>query len=120
MLTRILFADDDFDTRTVVTDQLIAAGFQVEAVPDGVEAIQRLRADAFDLLLLDIMMPRKDGLAVLRWLKHQEITPRVIMLTGISDLAVAVEAVKLGASDYVTKPFTFDTLLGTIERVLTR
>ncbi len=120
MLTRILFAEDDFDTRTVITDQLVASGFHVEAVADGADAIDRLRADAFDLLLLDIVMPRKDGLAVLRWLKRQEIAPRVIMLTGIDDLATAIEAVKLGASDYVTKPFAIDALLGAIERVLAR
>jgi DNA-binding response OmpR family regulator len=120
MLTRILFAEDDFNARTIVSDQLVAAGFQVEAVADGADAIERLQTDAFDLLLLDILMPRKDGLDVLRWLKHQEIAPRVIMLTGIDDLATAVEAVKLGASDYVTKPFAFDALLASIERVLAR
>lgn len=120
MQRRILFAEDDSDTRTVVSDQLIAAGFLVDAVADGAEAIDRLRADAFDLLLLDILMPRKDGLDVLRWLKHQEIAPRVIMLTGLGDLATAIEAVKLGASDYVTKPFAFDSLLAAIERVLAR
>lgn len=120
MVTRILFAEDDSDARTVVSDQLVAAGFQVEAVADGADAIERLRADAFDLLLLDIKMPRKNGLDVLRWLKHQEIAPRVVMLTGIDDLATALEAVKLGANDYVTKPFTLEALIGAIERVLGR
>lgn len=120
MVTRILFAEDDFDARTVVSDQLVAAGFQVEAVANGADAIERLRTDAFDLLLLDIKMPRKNGLDVLRWLKHQEIAPRIVMLTGIDDLATALEAVKLGANDYVTKPFAFDALVGAIERVLAR
>lgn len=120
MQTRILFAEDDFDARTIVRDSLVAAGFQVEGVVDGVEAIARLQAEAFDLLLLDVAMPRKDGLDVLRWLKHQEIAPRVIMLTGIDDLATAITAVKLGASDYVTKPFAIDALIAVIQRVLAR
>jgi DNA-binding response OmpR family regulator len=120
MQTRILFAEDDFNARTIVRDQLVAAGYLVETVEDGAEAIARLQDEAFDLLLLDILMPRKDGLDVLRWLKHQEISPRVIMLTGVDDLATAVDAVKLGASDYVTKPFAVDALLASIERVLAR
>ena len=120
MLRRILVAEDDGNSRTIIGDQLKAAGFQVDAAADGVETIERLQTDAFDLLLLDIIMPRKDGLDVLRWLKHREIAPRVIMLTGIDDLATAVEAIKLGASDYLTKPFPFSSLLRSIERVLTR
>lgn len=120
MLTRILFAEDDSSARTVLSDQLTAAGFQVESVADGADAIEKLQSEAYDVLLLDILMPRKDGLDVLRWIKHQEIAPRVIMLTGVADLATAIEAVRLGANDYVTKPFALDALLGAINRVLTR
>jgi DNA-binding response OmpR family regulator len=120
MHTRILFAEDDTNTRLIVRDQLVAAGFQVETAADGAEAIELLQAGAFDLVLLDILMPRKNGLDVLRWLRQQEISPRVIMLTGVDDLATAVEAVKLGATDYVTKPAGLEALLASIRRVLGR
>lgn len=118
MQVRILFADDDADTRAIVADHLSAQGFAVETVADGVEAIDRLSENAYDLVLLDVRMPRKDGLEVLRFLKHLDLRPRVVMLTGVDELATALEAVKLGASDYLTKPFSFEALIRSIRRVL--
>lgn len=120
MATRILYAEDDEDSRTLVTDQLEALGYEVTVASDGREAIAKLNSREFDLLLLDIRMPHISGLDILHRLKDKKTRPRVIMVTGVDELSIAIEAVKLGASDYLTKPFRLEHLEAAIERVLQR
>jgi DNA-binding response OmpR family regulator len=120
MSRTILYAEDEPGVRELIGEELRRIGYVVETVGDGESAIRILDEREFDLLLLDIKMPRKSGLDVLTHLKEKGLKPRVIMLTGVDDLATAVEAVKLGATDYVTKPAGLEALLASIRRVLGR
>jgi DNA-binding response OmpR family regulator len=120
MRERILYAEDEEETRSIVTEELRLEGYVVDAVPDGEDAIRAIESTTYDLLLLDIKMPRKSGLDVLQFLKERNLRPRVIMLTALDDLSMAIKAVRLGANDYLTKPYSLEQLLGAISRFLAR
>jgi DNA-binding response OmpR family regulator len=120
MSTRILYAEDDEATRSIVSAQLTEEGFLVEAAEDGTSALRALDGPPFDLVLLDIRMPGASGLDVLREIKKRELKVRIIMLTAVNELSIAIEAVKLGANDYITKPYSLEELLGAIRRILRR
>ncbi len=117
---RILYVDDDPDLRTIVRDQLTLVGYVLDEAEDGAVAIQMLGTGNYDLMLLDINMPRKSGIDVLKIIKDQGLKCKVIMLTGRVGFSVATETLKLGADDYITKPFTIDYLLFSIKRVMGR
>ncbi len=118
MTNTILFVDDDPDLREIVTDQLIASGYDVDVAEDGEMAIGKLRQKKYEIVLLDITMPQKNGMDVLRFTKDHSLNCKVIMLTGMVGLSVAIESIKLGAADYITKPYNMDYLLSSIKRVL--
>jgi DNA-binding response OmpR family regulator len=120
MSIRILYAEDDDASRLIIKEQLEAEGYAVDTAVDGEEAIALLGKQAYDLVLLDIKMPGKSGLEVLKHLRDTGSTARAIMLTAVNELSIAIQAVKLGANDYVTKPFQLDQLFGCIQRVLQR
>ena len=114
----ILVVDDEDALRTVLSSELQSEGYSVVSASDGDEAISVLQQKSFDLVLLDIKMPRVDGFEVLRFLKERYPKTKVIMLTGFADLKNAIESKKLGAEDFVSKPYDLVDLLTTIERVL--
>ena len=120
MNTRILYADDDEAACLIVRDQLTEEGYAVKTVRDGEAAMTLLQKEPFDVVLLDIRMPGKDGLEVLNEMKERKINPRIIMLTAVGEVSTAIEAVKRGANDYVTKPYQVEDLLSCIRRVLAR
>ncbi len=115
----ILVVDDEDALRTVLSSELESEGYVVATAGDGDEAISVLQGKLFDLVLLDIKMPRVDGFEVLRFIKERYPATKVIMLTGFADLKNAIESKKLGAEDFVSKPYDLVDLLTTIERVLT-
>ena len=115
----ILVVDDEDALRTVLSSELESEGYIVATAGDGDEAISILQGKLFDLVLLDIKMPRIDGFEVLRFIKERYPATKVIMLTGFADLKNAIESKKLGAEDFVSKPYDLVDLLTTIERVLT-
>lgn len=115
----ILVVDDEDALRTVLSSELESEGYVVATAGDGDDAIAVLQGKAFDLVLLDIKMPRVDGFEVLRFIKERYPATKVIMLTGFADLKNAIESKKLGAEDFVSKPYDLVDLLTTIERVLT-
>ena len=114
---RVLYVDDEESLRRLVPTQLSLEGFDVATADDGDTAIEALRHDSYDIVLLDIRMPRKSGIEVLRFIRSQNISSRVIMLTAVDDLSVALEAIKHGANDYLTKPYELENLLASIKRV---
>ncbi|MBI4429224.1 MAG: response regulator [Ignavibacteriales bacterium] len=116
---KILVVDDEDALRTVLSAELEGEGYQVGTAADGQEAINILGKSAFDLILLDIKMPNVDGFEVLRFVKEKHPKTKVIMLTGFADLKNAIESKKLGAEDFVSKPYDLVDLLTTVERVLT-
>ncbi len=117
---KLLFADDEEPLRILVKNHLLLEGFEVETVDDGDTAIDAMKKNTYDIVLLDIRMPRLNGIDVLKSMKQMKIRSRIIMLTAVDDLAVAIEAVKNGANDYITKPYDLDKLLECIHRVLAK
>ncbi len=116
----ILFVDDEEVLRILVKDQLVNRGFHVETADDGDTALEILENKKYDMILLDIRMPRLSGIEVLKAVKKRKIASRIIVLTAVSDLAVAIEAVKNGANDYLTKPYELNQLVDAINRVMAK
>lgn len=115
---RILVVDDEDALRTVLSSELEGEGYEVDTAGDGDEAIDIVQKKPFHLVLLDIKMPKVDGFEVLKFIKDKFPHVKVIMLTGFADLKNAIESKKLGAEDFVSKPYDLVDLLTTIERVL--
>lgn len=103
---RILIAEDEANLRLVLQKELERLGYRVQAAQDGEAALRKLEESNVDVLLCDINMPRIDGMEVLRRVHERPNPPEVIMLTGQATVETAVEAMKLGAYDYITKPYT--------------
>jgi DNA-binding response OmpR family regulator len=117
MPIRILYAEDDRSIQEFVSRHLALEGFEVKTAADGEEAISLLDNESFDMVLLDIEMPKMDGLEVLRYIKSRHIDVRPIMLTGADDLIALNECAKQGALDYLPKPYNFHELMDSIQRV---
>lgn len=115
---KILVVDDEEALRTVLSAELEGEGYQVNTAADGDEAIKIIGTQQFHLILLDIKMPNVDGFEVLKFVKQHQPSTKVIMLTGFADLKNAIESKKLGAEDFVSKPYDLVDLLTTVERVL--
>ncbi len=118
MQKRILIADDESTIRETLTNVLSEAGYKVVTASDGQQAVELLETTNIDVALLDIRMPKMDGLEVLTKMQERSLGTQVIIITAFGTVEGAVEAVKLGASDYVTKPFIFDDILIKISRLL--
>jgi len=116
---KILVVDDEDSLRTVLCGDLEGEGYLVSSAADGQEAINILTTNDFDMILLDIKMPNVDGFEVLKFVKEKNPKTKVVMLTGFADLKNAIESKKLGAEDFVSKPYDLVDLLTTVERVLT-
>lgn len=116
--SRILVVDDEEALRTVLSTELASEGYEVSTAADGGEAIDLVKDNNYDLVLLDIKMPNVDGFEVLKYVKGNKPDVKVIMLTGFADLKNAIESKRLGAEDFVSKPYDLVDLLTTIERVL--
>jgi DNA-binding NtrC family response regulator len=107
---RVLVADDERNLRELMVRELSRRGHEVEGVGDGEAALTRLGEGAFDVVVLDMKMPRKEGIEVLRALAEMPEAPQAIVMTGFQEVATAVEAMKLGAYDYLTKPTKIEEL----------
>lgn len=116
--TRILIADDEEALRELLREQLSAQGYTIDEAPDGEVAVEKLQKEKYDLAILDINMPRKNGLEVLKHIREQKLPMRVIMLTGRLGFSVGSESILLGADEYITKPFDLDYLEMAIKKVL--
>lgn len=115
---KILVVDDEDALRTVLSAELSGEGYDVGTAADGVEAVAMLQKARYHLVLLDIKMPNMNGFEVLKVIKDKHPGTKVIMLTGFADLKNAIESKKLGAEDFVSKPYDLVDLLTTIERVM--
>ena len=119
MDARILLVEDDPSIREVTAHGLRAAGFAVVTAADGVEGLEAWRTERPDLVLLDVMLPRLDGLEVLRAIRHEATTP-VVMLTARADTIDVVVGLESGADDYVRKPFEMPELVARVRAALRR
>jgi len=120
MAQRLLYVDDEESLRMLVQSHLSLEGFEVETAASGHKAVAILKKQQYDLILLDLRMPDGDGFEVLRFLNEHGSHIPVIVLTGVDDVSIASECVKLGAADYLTKPYNFHELIDSVERVLTK
>ena len=116
---RILVADDDANIAGLVQMYLRKAGFDVSLAADGDETVTMLRDHEYDLLVLDIMMPGKDGLQIIRGLRRRSEMPVIFLSARSSDID-KVSGLQLGADDYVTKPFNPQELVARVQSVLRR
>jgi two-component system phosphate regulon response regulator OmpR len=118
--TRILVVDDDQRLRDLLVRYLGGQGFEVKAVPDATAMDKQLARDRYDLLVLDLMLPGEDGLAVCRRLRAQPSAPAIIMLTAKGDDVDRIVGLEMGADDYLPKPFNPRELLARVNAVLRR
>lgn len=119
-MSRILIVEDDADLAFGISDDLQVEGYDVEVVSNGETALKRACEDHWDLILLDIMLPGKDGFEVCRKLRHSQVRTPIIMLTAKAQEAEKVMGLELGADDYVTKPFSPRELRARVKAVLRR
>jgi two-component system response regulator MtrA len=116
---RILLVEDDPSIREVTAIGLTAAGFEVVPAADGVDGLERFRAEPFDLVLLDVMLPRLDGYEVCRQIRRTSTVP-IVMLTARSEAIDVVVGLEAGADDYVRKPFEVPELIARLRAALRR
>ncbi|MFQ5894567.1 MAG: response regulator [Nitrospinota bacterium] len=107
---RILVADDEPDVCALLEEFLKARGYEVTLAYDGEEALAKVREQPPDLLLLDMRMPKRDGVGVMKELRTIAPDLPVVLVTGIGDMELTREALRLGATGYVPKPINFDYL----------
>ena len=115
-MVRILAVDDDEPMRRLLVKELPRKGFAVETAPDGDTALDLIKSNTYDVVLLDIVMPGTDGITLMKKLKQDPASPVIIVLTGRATVETAVEAMKHGAYDYLTKPYKLDELVIIINR----
>jgi two-component system, NtrC family, response regulator AtoC len=115
---KLLVVDDEASLRLLLSNELARAGYAVDVASGGDEALGRVREDYYHVVLLDIVMPLTDGISVLRTIKAENIMSEVIILTGNATLESAIECMKLGAFEYVRKPYSISELIIQIERAI--
>lgn len=117
---KILLAEDTKDLNKNITLLLKTQNYDVDNVFDGEEASEHLKKDSYDCIILDIMMPKKDGLSVLKELREHHIITPVILLTAKTEIDDRVEGLDLGADDYLSKPFSSKELLARVRALIRR
>ncbi len=115
---RVLVVDDEASIRDLLSKTLALAEYDVDLAPDGRTALERLRLIPYDLLITDLKMPGVDGLAVIREARRLKADIPVIIITGFSTESSAIEAVNLGVSGYLTKPFRVPRVLAAAAKAL--
>ena len=116
---KILVVDDEDIVRTSCSRTLSPEGYEVRLAKNGAEGLKMASEERFDLVLTDLKMPDMDGIEVLRIIKEQWPETAVIIVTGYQTVDTAVKAIKLGAYDYIEKPFTPDALITAVREALT-
>ena len=117
---RVLLVEDEPGLRLTLGDRLSSEGYSVESVADGEAGLARASSGAFDLVVLDVMLPRMNGFDVCRELRQRGVTTPVLMLTARGQVVDKVVGLKLGADDYLTKPFEAIELMARLEALLRR
>jgi len=120
MNSHILLVEDEPGLVLTLTDRLRSEGYSVEALYDGTDAVERAARNHFGLIILDVMLPGKGGFEVCQELRQRGFTTPILMLTARTQMADKVKGLKIGADDYLTKPFEMAELLARVEALLRR
>ena len=115
---RIMIVDDSLEVCNVVRVSLADQGYEITAAHDGMQALEQIRAQPFDVVILDLMLPDLDGIEILQYIREQELDTEIIILTAYASLETAIEALRLGAYDYIIKPFHVNTLQSAVRRAV--
>lgn len=118
MMEAILIVDDDVTLGNALCDELNELGYKAFYVDGADPAFEYLAVNSVDLILLDLKMPEKDGFYVLKNLQEKSIDVKVIVLTAYADVKSAIDSARMGASDFISKPYDLDELIITIRKVL--
>jgi len=114
----ILIVDDDINLCSVLSEELNEIGYDSNFVTNADDVFEFLRDHKIDLVLLDLKMPDKDGFYVLNKLHEEMVNVKVIVLTAYADVKSAIDSARLGAADFISKPYDLDELIVTIRKVL--
>jgi len=120
MAQNILLVEDQEALRMTLSDRLSSEGYKVECACDGLEGLKKALHSPYDLILLDVMLPRKNGFDVCREVREAGVSTPMIMLTARGDTVDKIVGLKLGADDYVAKPFDMMELMARVEALLRR
>ena len=115
---KILIVDDEMSVRNSLREWFLEDGFAVETAEDGNAALQRMHSGPYDIVIIDLKMPGMDGITLERRIREIDKDAAIIILTAFASVETAVEALKLGAFDYVTKPVDPDELSNTVRNAL--
>jgi excisionase family DNA binding protein len=115
---RLLVVDDEQIVRDLLAATLTSTGYEVDSATDGSRAIEMLNSGSYDLLITDVRMPGIDGLTVVREARRLSSTMAIVIITGASSEAIAIEAINLGVNGYLTKPFGVERVLAVVARAL--
>ena len=118
MPARILIVDDESGIRESLGALLRDEGYEIETLSSGEECLARLKRDEFDLVLLDVWLPKMDGLETLERLQSQDDAPIVVMISGHGNIEAAVRATKLGAFDFIEKPLSLEKVVLVVRNAL--
>jgi two-component system, OmpR family, response regulator len=118
--TRVLLCEDDPNLGTLLKEYLIAKGFETDLATDGVEGLKAFRRSTYDFLILDVMMPLKDGFTVAREIREEDKHTPILFLTAKSMKEDTLEGFKAGGDDYLTKPFSMEELMARMNAILRR
>jgi two-component system, OmpR family, alkaline phosphatase synthesis response regulator PhoP len=120
MKQRILLVEDELGLRMTLGDRLSSEGYEVDTASDGEDGLRQASGGDFDLIVLDLMLPKKSGLDICRDLRQQGLETPILMLTARDQMVDKVLGLKIGADDYLTKPFEMLELLARVEALLRR
>lgn len=116
--SKVLAIDDDSNMRIALKEALERMGFVVHHAIDGEDGVIKVKKESYCLIITDMMMPKMDGLSFLRHIRNEGVLTPVLIITGFGTIENAVEAMKLGAADYIMKPFSYETLKRSIEGLI--
>jgi DNA-binding response OmpR family regulator len=119
-IPRVLVIEDEAGLRLTLSDRLVSEGYAVETADDGAAGLDRATREPYDLIVLDVMLPRMNGFDVCREVRQRGVTTPILMLTARGQVVDKVVGLKLGADDYLTKPFETIELMARLEALLRR
>ncbi|MFP4371511.1 MAG: response regulator [Halanaerobium sp.] len=120
MKNKVLIVDDEKNIRLTLKTALSKAGYEVETAVNGEDGLSKLEEEGFPVILLDMKMPGMDGIQFLKEITNEDLETKVIMITGYGSVETAVETLKLGAVDYLRKPFKPEEIISIVEDVFER